>query len=55
MALDEPQDNDTKIDINSIEFLFDKNLEPYVEDTVIDYQGSIWGTEFTVRRSYGVC
>lgn len=55
MALDEPTENDTTITSGGINFIYNKQDEPYINDSIIDFEDSYMGKGFTVRNSSSTC
>ena len=56
MALDEPRDEDQKVSIKGVDFIYDKADENFMPDSVIDFQDSFLGKGFVVRSAVGgVC
>lgn len=56
MALDEPKDDDQKITVEGVDFIYDKADEGYMPDSIIDFQDSFLGKGFVVRSTVpGAC
>jgi Fe-S cluster assembly iron-binding protein IscA len=55
MALDEPTDSDTTVTAGGIDFIYSKADEPYINDSIIDFEDSYMGRGFTVRNSSSGC
>lgn len=55
MALDEPSDQDEKLNVNGINFIYDKSDEGYMNDSIIDFQDSFLGRGFVVRSATSSC
>lgn len=55
MALDEPKETDTTITSGGIDFIYAKVDEPYISDSIIDFEDSYMGRGFTVKNSSSSC
>jgi Fe-S cluster assembly iron-binding protein IscA len=53
LALDEPNDNDTKLNLNGIELVAEKKLKSFLEDQVIDFVNSGFREGFVISPEYG--
>jgi Fe-S cluster assembly iron-binding protein IscA len=55
MALDEPTDSDTTVRSGGVDFIYSKTDEPYLNDSIIDFEDSYMGRGFTVRAATSGC
>lgn len=56
MALDEPKAGDQEITVEGISFIYNKDNENVIPDSIIDFQDSFLGRGFVVRPAVpGVC
>jgi len=55
MALDEPTEHDTTVTSGGIDFIYSKADEPYINDSIIDFEDSYMGRGFTVRNATSSC
>ncbi len=55
MALDEPTENDSTVTANGISFIYSKEDEPHISDSIIDFEDSYMGKGFSVRNSVSNC
>lgn len=53
LALDEPGENDNKINLNGIELLVEKAINSFMEDQVIDFVNSGMREGFVISAEYG--
>ena len=53
LALDEPGENDNKINMNGIELLVEKAINSFMEDQVIDFVNSGMREGFVISAEYG--
>ena len=53
MALDEPGDNDTRMNLNGIELLAEKSVNSFLEGQVIDFVNSGSREGFTISPEWG--
>lgn len=55
MALDEPTADDNTITSGGISFIYSKTDEPYINDSIIDFEDSYMGKGFTVKNASSNC
>ena len=55
MALDEPTENDATINSGGIDFIYSKDDEPHISNSIIDFEDSYMGKGFTVRNATSTC
>jgi Fe-S cluster assembly iron-binding protein IscA len=55
MTLDEPTENDITIMSAGISFIYNNIDEPFMNDSIIDFEDSYLGRGFTVRNSTSTC
>ncbi|NQU64409.1 MAG: hypothetical protein HQ517_09035 [SAR324 cluster bacterium] len=55
MTLDEPTENDTTITSNGIDFIYSLTDEPYINDSIIDFEDSYMGKGFVVKNATSNC
>ncbi len=55
MALDEPTENDSTITTGGISFIYSKQDEPYINDSIIDFEDSYMGKGFVVKNATSNC
>ena len=55
MALDEPTEKDTTINSGGIDFVYSVSDEPYINDSIIDFEDSYMGKGFIVKNMASNC
>lgn len=55
MALDEPTEQDATVTSGGIDFIYSKTDEPFINDSIIDFEDSTMGRGFTVRNATSSC
>ena len=55
LALDEPNEDDSKISLNGIELLAEKSLNPYLKDKIIDYVNLGYENGFKISAEHESC
>lgn len=53
LALDEPNEQDNKMELNGVQLLAEKSLSPFLDGQVIDYISSGGREGFTVGPDFG--
>ena len=53
LALDEPTDDDEKVDVEGLEILVERRAALFAAQSMIDYVDSLWGRGFSIRPTYG--
>lgn len=53
MALDEPNEDDTKLNLNGIDLLAEKKLNSFLEGQVIDFVNSDMREGFVISPEWG--
>lgn len=53
LALDEPSENDNRMNLNGIELLAEKSLNSFMEDQVIDFVNSGMREGFVISPAFG--
>lgn len=53
MALDEPNENDTRLNLNGIELLAEKSLNSFLDGQVIDFVNSGFREGFVISPEWG--
>lgn len=55
LALDEPQDNETAIEINGIDVLISSDVRSFTDGNKLDYVTSQYGEGFTISGGSSCC
>ncbi len=53
MALDEPGEHDTRLNLNGIELLAEKSLNSFIDGQVIDFVNSGYREGFVITTEWG--
>jgi Fe-S cluster assembly iron-binding protein IscA len=53
LALDEPSENDTRLNLNGIELLAEKSLNSFLDGQVIDFVNSGFREGFVISPEWG--
>lgn len=53
MALDEPNENDTRLNLNGVELLAEKSLNAFMDGQVIDFVNSGFREGFVISPEWG--
>lgn len=53
MALDEPNEKDTKLNLNGVDLLAEKSLNSFLEGQVIDFVNSGYREGFVISPEWG--
>jgi len=53
LALDEPGENDNRLDLNGIELLAEKTLDSHLDGQMIDFISSGYRKGFVISPEYG--
>ena len=52
LALDEPLDDDEKVNVDGIQILIERRAAPFAAQSLIDFVDSMWGRGFSIRPVY---
>jgi Fe-S cluster assembly iron-binding protein IscA len=55
LALDEPTANEAATPINGIDVLISKELQPFVDESTIDYKTEPWREGFSIKSGRQSC
>jgi len=55
MALDEPKDSDQSLKVKGVSFIYDKNDEGFMNDSIIDFQETFSSKGFIIRAASSGC
>lgn len=55
MALDEPAENETTVQVAGFEMLIDEKVRPYASGNILDYVNSHEGEGFVLHPESGQC
>jgi len=53
LALDEPSENDTRLNLNGVELLAEKSLNAFMDGQVIDFVNSGFREGFVISPEWG--